>query len=132
MTGFAMTRNLISFAAVAIVASITLNACRNEPEKVGGPADPQREALAKAPPVKELPPSIQDSRTYRCADNSLVYVDFYTNNTAQLRTSETGQPTMLRAEGGNPPYRAEGYSVAGNAARTSVTVPGRGTQSCHE
>jgi hypothetical protein len=126
-----MTRNLISFAAVAVAASITLSACRNEPETVVL-ADPQRDALAKAPPVKELPPSIQDSRTYRCADNSLVYVDFYTNNTAQLRTSETGQPTQLRAEGGNPPYRAEGYSVASNAARTSITVPSRGTQSCHE
>ena len=131
MTGFAMTRNLISFAAVAIAGSLVLNACRNEPEKIDPNAnDPQRDALAKAPPVA-LPPQIQASRTYRCADNSLVYVDFYNNNTAQLRTSETGQPTMLRAEGGNPPYRAEGYSVAANAARSSIAVPGRGSQSCH-
>lgn len=130
MTGFAMTRNLISFAAVAIAASLGLNACNYEPEKVG-PAtnDPQRDALAKAPPVA-LPPSIQASRTYRCADNSLVYVDFYTNDTAQIRTSQGGQPTLLRAEGGNPPYRAEGFSVAANAGRTTIAVPGRGSQSC--
>jgi hypothetical protein len=122
-----MTRNLISCAAVA--AALALAAC-GEPETVG-PADndPQKEALAKATP-KQLPPSIQVSRVYRCADNSLVYVDFYTNGTAQLRTEQGGTPTLLRAEGGNPPYLAPGFSVASNAARTSIAVPGRASQSC--
>ena len=130
MTGLAMTRNLISSAAVAIAASIGLNACSYEPEKVGpSNNDPQREALAKAPRV-DLPPSIQASRTYRCADNSLVYVDFYTNDTAQIRTSQGGQPTLLRAEGGNPPYRAEGYSVSANAGSASIAVRGGGAKQC--
>ena len=31
---------------------------------------------------------IQASRTYRCKDNSLLYVDFYTNNTVQVRTAK--------------------------------------------
>ena len=125
-----MTRNLISFAAAAFAASLTLNACNVEPETITpDDHDPQKEALAKAAP-KELPPSIQQSRTYRCADNSLVYVDFYTNNTAQLRTQQGGTPTMLRAEGASAPYTAEGHSVGANAERTSITVPGRGTQQC--
>jgi hypothetical protein len=125
-----MTRNHISFAA-ATAALLSLGGCNMEPEKVG-PADndPQKEALAKAAP-KQLPPSIQRSRTYRCADNSLVYVDFYTNHTAQLRTSEGGTPTTLTAVGGNPPYVAEGYSVGSDEARTNIAVPGRGSQSCH-
>ena len=124
-----MTRNLISFAA-ALAGSLALSACSTEPETVvAGAEDPQKEALAKAAP-KALPPSIQASRTYRCADNSLVYVDFYTNNTAQLRTEQGGTATTLTAEGGNPPFRAEGYSVAANAERTSIAVPGRAAQSC--
>ena len=126
-----MARNLISFAAAALTAgSLALSACNSEPETVG-PADndPQREALAKATP-KELPPAIQASRTYRCQDNSLVYVDFFTNNTARIRTTEGGTPTMLRAEGGNPPFVAEGYSVAANSERTNIAVPGKGSQSC--
>ena len=126
-----MARNLISFAAALVAGSLALSACNTEPETVG-PADndPQRDALAKAAP-KELPPSIQASRTYRCQDNSLVYVDFYTNNTAQLRTEQGGTPTRLTAAGADAPFVAEGYSVAANAARTNITVPGRGSQSCH-
>ena len=125
-----MTRNLISFAAAAIAVSLALSACNAEPETVTAEDnDPQREALAKATP-KQLPPSIQVSRTYRCTDNSLVYVDFYTNGTAQLRTEQGGTPTILTTEGGNPPYRAEGYSVAANAERTNIAVPGRASQSC--
>ena len=122
-----MARNLVSCAAIA--AFLTLSAC-GEPETVG-PADndPQKEALAKATP-KQLPPSIQVSRVYRCADNSLVYVDFYTNQTAQVRTSEGGTPTTLTTPGGTAPYVAEGFSVAANAERTNIAVPGRGSQSC--
>ncbi len=125
-----MARNLISFAAAAIAGSLALTACNTEPETVGPiDNDPQREALAKATP-KELPPAIMASRIYRCADNSLVYVDFYTNDTAQIRTERGGTRVQLRAEGGNPPYVAEGYSVAANADRTSIAVPGRGAQTC--
>jgi hypothetical protein len=122
-----MTRNLITCAAAA---GLTLAACNVEPETVGPQEnDPQKEALSKATP-KQLPPAIEHSRTYRCADNSLVYVDFYTNGTAQVRTEQGGTPTLLRAEGGNPPYVAPGFSVASNAARTNITVPGRASQSC--
>ena len=125
-----MTRNLVTCAAVATAASLALAAC-GEPETVtAGPADPQKEALAKATP-KQLPPSIQNSRTYRCADNSLVYVDFYNDNTAQLRTSQTGDSTVLTAAGGNPPYTAEGHSVSANSENVRITAPGKNNLSCH-
>ena len=70
--------------------SSALAACNNEPETVpASGADPQAEALKTAPKV-ELPPAIAASRTYRCKDNSLVYIDFYTNNTAMYRTEKGG------------------------------------------
>jgi len=72
------------------------------------------------------------SRTYRCRDNSLVFVDFFTNNTAQLRTSRDGTPTVLTAAGGNPPYTAPGFSVSANSDNISLTAPGKGTLSCHK
>ncbi len=125
-----MTRNLITSAS-AVAAILALSACNPEPEKVGPlDNDPQREALANAPPIKELPPAIQASRTYRCRDNSLVYVDFYTNNTAHLRRERGAEPVILTAEGGTPPYAAEGYSVSANADEVSITMPDRGTQRC--
>jgi hypothetical protein len=114
----------------AIAALLSVTACQNEPEVVdsGGP-DPHADALANAAPV-ELPPAIAASRTYRCKDNSLVYIDFYTNNTAQYRTEQAGTPTQLTATGEGQPYTAEGYSVSANAAQINLTAPGKGTQSC--
>lgn len=73
---------------------------------------------------------IQASRTFRCKDNSLIYVDFYTNNTARARTEKDGTPTVLTAADGKPPYTAEGWSVSENAAQVSITAPGKGTQNC--
>lgn len=125
-----MQKALLLRAAV-LAAIVTLPACNSEPEVVVvNRYDPQAEALKKAGPV-EAPPMIQASRAYRCRDNSLVYVDFYTNNTAMIRSERGGDPVAtLTAPGGNPPYTAEGYSVSANADEISYTSP-RGTQACH-
>jgi hypothetical protein len=111
-------------------ALLALGACSTEPETVTvNQYDPQADALAKATP-KQLPPSITASRTYRCADNSLFYVDFYNNNTAMARSTPDGVPTMLTAAEGNPAYTAEGYSVSANAATVRITAPGKNNISC--
>jgi uncharacterized lipoprotein len=113
---------------LAAVAAIALAACNGEPEKLSKD-DPMADALKNAQPVQP-PPMIQASRTYRCRDNSLVYIDFFTNNTAVIRTEQGGEPTaMVTAEGGNPPYTGSGYSVSANAEQISYTSPS-GTQSC--
>lgn len=118
------------FSAAAVAAFLSLSACNNEPEVVrSGGADPQAEALKTAPKV-ELPPAIAASRTYRCKDNSLVFVDFYTNNTAMYRTEKGGPATVLTAAAPGEPYTAEGYSVSANAATINLTAPGKGTLSC--
>jgi uncharacterized protein (DUF2345 family) len=117
------------FAAASVAAFLSLAACSNEPEIVDTNPDPQAAELAKAAPV-EAPPMIQASRTYRCKDNSLVYIDFYTNNTAQYRTEKGGQATILTAAEAGQPYAAEGYSVSANNAQITLTAPGKGTLSC--
>jgi len=114
----------------ALAATFALAAC-GDPEVITvNEYDPMAEALQNAGPI-EAPPMIQASRTYRCRDNSLVYIDFLSNNTAIVR-NERGQPpvAILTAEGGNPPYTAEGYSVSANAETISYTAPGKGAQSC--
>lgn len=120
-----------TLAAAALAASFALAACEKQTITADPPYDPQAEALQNAAPV-ELPPAIQASRTYRCKDNSLVYANFYTNNTAKVGSepgvSATG--TILTAEGGNPPYVAEGYSLSANADTVTYTAPGKGTQTC--
>ena len=118
------------FSSAAVAAFLSLSACTNEPEVVrAGGADPQAEALKTAPKV-ELPPAIAASRTYRCKDNSLVFIDFYTNNTARYRTEKGGQATTLTAAAPGEPYTAEGYSVSANSDTINLTAPGKGTLSC--
>ena len=119
-----------TITAAATAAFLTLSGCNNEPETVeAGGEDPMAEELANAAPV-ELPPSIQVSRTYRCKDNSLIYVDFYTNNTAQLRTEPGGTPTQLTAAEAGAAYTAEGYSLSGNGTQVDYSAPGKGSQNC--
>ena len=115
--------------AASLAALLALAACNTEPEVVETNPDPMKEELANAAPV-EAPPMIQASNTYRCKDNSLVYIDFYTNNTAQVRTEKGGTPTTVTAPEGGGAYTAEGYSVSGNAPEITLTMPGKGTLSC--
>lgn len=117
-------------AAVLPAALLALSACNSEDHNItAGDDDPQAEALKNAPPV-EAPPMIQASRTYRCKGNSLLYADFYTNNTVRVRTDKEGPATTLTAANGQPPYTAEGYSLSANAAQVSFTSPAGGTLSC--
>ena len=120
---------ILNIAALGTL--LALGACSSEPEVVTvNRYDPQAEALKNAAPIAP-PPMIQASRTYRCRDNSLVYIDFYTNNTALVRTEQGADPVAsVTAEGGNPPYTGSGYSVSANAEEISYTSPA-GTKSCH-
>lgn len=124
-----MHKNFSLFAA-ASAALLSLSACNSEPETItAGPVDPQAEALNKAAPV-ELPPAIQSTRTYRCKDNSLLYAEFLTNNTARIRAEQGDQPTVLTAPATGEAYVAEGYSLSGNGDTVDYTAPGKGAQSC--
>ena len=117
------------------IASITLlSACNNneEPEVVGGPADPMAEQLANAAPV-ELPPSVKANKQFRCKDNSLIFVDYMSDDkTALLRTEKTGSATTLKAAEVGQPFTAEGgFEIKGSGNDVTVTVPGKGAQTCH-
>jgi len=125
---------LLTFAA-----ALSLGACDSSDHTIvqGGAADPMANVLANAAPV-QLPPSIQTSRTYRCKDNSIVYIEWLQQDGrpagANIRSERSGTPTQLvTAADGNPPFRAaSGYSLTGTAASSSITLeqPGKGLQSC--
>ena len=114
--------------AASLAALLTLGACKSEPEVIGGPADRQAKALQNAPHV-ELPPSIVASRTYRCADNALIYVDFFSNDTAALRTAQDGERHQLAAADGGA-FEADGYKVSANAATIQYKSPNHSEQRC--
>ncbi len=116
----------------AASALLALAACNTEPETVtgGGPQDDMAAELANAAPV-ELPPSMKESKTYRCKDNTLVYVDFLSDDkTANIRLEKTASPTQVKAEEAGKPMVAEGYSLEGTGSTVTITLPGKGSQSC--
>lgn len=128
-----MTRDLISSAAAAIAGTLALAACNVEPETVGPKDnDPQKDALAKAQPVKALPPAIRESKTYRCRDNSIIYVSFMTDGLSAAVRDRREEPPIatLRASAPGQPFTAEGYSLSGSGQTVTYNSPDKGSQTC--
>ena len=131
-----MTRKA-SFAAASFAALLSLAACQNEPETVkAGGADPLANELAKAPPVT-LPPAIKSSKTYRCKDNSVVYVNFLTDGvTANVRDKQEEPPavTLVAAAPGEEfvgqGEAGKGFKLSGTGSNVTYTSPDSGTQTC--
>lgn len=113
---------------------LALAACNSQPENiVVGPQDDMKAELAAAKPV-ELPPSIQATKTFRCKDNSVVYVDFYSDGkSAGLHLKKNTIANILRAPAAGQPMVADGgYELTGSASAStiSLTVPGKPKQDC--
>lgn len=116
----------------AAAALITLSACgQSQPEVVDNKApDPIAAQAAQAAPVA-LPPAVKDSRSYRCKDNSIIYVDYLSDDkSANLRTDKAAAPTILTAEAPGQPYKAGEFELVSNGGSVSATIPGKGTQDC--
>lgn len=118
----------LSFAALAL----TLAACgQSEPEVIETNPDPMANKIANAAPV-ELPPAVKDSVIYRCKDNSIVYVDFLSDDkSANVRTEKGGTPVQVKADEAGKPMTAEGYSVSGTGKTVQIAVKGGAAQTCN-
>ena len=109
--GRSMTRTplLITLAAAAALAG-----CNKENHTiVAGP--PDDEPTANHAPVA-LPPSITASKVYRCADNQVVYVNWMSDGSANVKTEQGGAITPVPA--GSP-------DLQGDAKAKSVTYKGK-------
>ena len=120
---------LIAAASLGLLSACNQN---DEPEVVGGPRDPMAAELANAAPV-ELPPSVKANKQFRCKDNSLLFVDYMSDDvTALLRTEKGGAATTLKAAEAGQPFTAEGgYTIDGSGDNVTITVPGKSAQACH-
>ncbi|WP_242137718.1 MULTISPECIES: hypothetical protein [unclassified Sphingomonas] len=123
-----MLNRLLPAAAVALLA---LSACDNKPTEVSSVTpDPMAAEIANRAPV-ELPPAIKKEVTFRCKDNSLVYVTFFEGDKqALVKTTETGTPTKLTAEKAGDPLKADGYEMTGTVKAVTLTQPGKPKQLC--
>ena len=127
-----MTRTplLLMLAAAAALAG-----CNKESHTiVAGPEEGQtNNAVANA--NVQLPPSSIATKLYRCADNSVVTVDYMSDNkSATVKAGKDGAPVqVVSAEPGKPMTGTGGYSVEGSptASSAKIAVPGHPAQTCN-
>ncbi|UVO51779.1 hypothetical protein M0208_15145 [Sphingomonas sp. SUN019] len=125
-----MKSPLLSAAATLLA----LAACNSEPAAptvVDSNPDPMASQLANAAPV-ELPAAIKADKSFRCKDNSLVYVTLFEGDKqAVVRTSKGGPATTLKAANAGEPRTAEGgWSLTGDAKGITLAQPGKESQTC--
>jgi uncharacterized lipoprotein len=100
---------------IALCAAAALAGCNKEDHTIGS-EDGDTNAAASNSPMT-LPPSITASKSYRCKDNHLVYVDWMSDGSARVKSKrdEVGTPVTPGAE------------LKGDAKASTITYNG---QSC--
>lgn len=117
-----------------VAAAAALAGCNKESHTiVSGPPGYDTNTVANA--NVQLPPSITATKLYRCADNSVVTIDYLSDNkSATVHVGKGGAVTQVTsAEAGKPMTAAGGYSVEGSPTSSSakIAVPGHPAQTCN-
>lgn len=142
-----MKKTLLILAPLSMLA---LAACNKSETPKEGEAGTET-AAAPAAPV-ELPPAITASGTYRCADNTILYVDFLgKNEAADIRVGDksatavrvtapaaeapaadaAATPPAAEAAPTGPMKSADGESsLSGEGKQINVKLAGKGAQTC--
>jgi hypothetical protein len=120
---------------ITLLALVALAACNKEDHTIVAGPDYDNEVNQEAEANIVLPPSIAASKTYRCADNTIVTVDWLSDGkSANVRAGKAENPVMVSAaEAGQPMTSDGGYSVTGSkdAGSVKIAVPGKSAQTCN-
>ena len=109
----------LKLSLLALVAAAALAGCDTQPEtfESRGPYDPQANLTANSAPVT-LPPAILASHPYRCKDNSLIYIDWMSDNSARVKAQRNEVGTTVALGGENP-------VLTGDATAKTITYQGK-------
>lgn len=116
--GELMTRTMI----LALAAAATLAGCNKQDHTIvaGGPDDrADAGANISAAPVA-LPPSIAASKSYRCGDNQLVYVDWMSDGSARVK--KTRDELGVTVAAGSPELKGDAKASTINYKGQSCTA----------
>jgi hypothetical protein len=117
----AMTRTPILLALAA--ACVSLTACEGETLGADDRGSRSDVSASDGTPVV-LPPSIVASHVYRCRDNSLVYVEWLSDDTARIKQQSTARgATVTKGEDGT--YASDDKTLAGEPNSQSITINGQ-------
>jgi hypothetical protein len=118
--------------AAAAFVLLPLAACNNKPktEVIDANPDPMAAVLANKAPVA-LPPSMKAEKSFRCKDNSLLFVTFFNGDTqVDVKTTKDGTSTRLLAPAAGEPYVKDGWKLTGSPENVTVTKPGKDSLTC--
>ena len=140
-----MKKSLLILAPLSMLA---LAACNKTETPAEGEAGTE---TATAAPIA-MPPAITASGTYRCADNTILYVDFLgANEAADIRVGDkaaaavrvtAAAPVAPAADAAAPAAPAEAApagplksadgesSLSGSGKQINVKLAGKGAQTC--
>jgi hypothetical protein len=99
-----------------MLAAAALAGCNSESHTIVAGPDEGEPTNAAANANVTLPPSISASKVYRCADNQVVYVNWMSDGSANVKTEQAGAITPVPA--GSP-------DLQGDAKSKSVTYKGK-------
>ncbi len=140
-----MNKTLLILAPLSVLA---LAACNKTETPAEGEAG--AETVAPAAPIA-LPPSITATGTYRCADNTILYVDFLGKNeaadirvgdkaatavrvtapVAEAPVADAAAAPAVEAAPAGPMKSADGESsLSGEGKQINVKLAGKGAQTC--
>lgn len=139
-----MKKNLLIIAPLAVLALAACN--KTETPAAEGEAGTETAATKTAEPVA-LPPAITSKGTFRCADSTVLYVDFLgANEAADIRVgSQTATAIRVAAEApaagatapageakpAGPLKSADGQtSLSGSGKQINVKLADKGAQTC--
>lgn len=117
-----------------LAATAALAGCNKESHTIVSGSPDSGESNSARNTSVQLPPAIVATKLYRCADNSVVTVDYLSDNKSANVHVGQGAPTQVTAaEPGKPMSAAGGYSVDGGPTSSSakIAVPGHPAQSCN-
>lgn len=142
-----MKKPLLLLAPLSVLA---LAACNKSETPAEGEAGTDTAAATAAPLA--MPPAITASGTYRCADNTILYVDFLgANEAADIRVGDkaasavrvtAAAPAAPAADAAAPAAPAEvapagplksadgESSLSGSGKQINVKLAGKGAQTC--
>ncbi|MFN5643251.1 MAG: hypothetical protein ACK450_01475 [Sphingomonadales bacterium] len=142
-----MNKKLLLIAPLSMLA---LAAC-SKSETPAADADATKTADASAAPVK-MPPPITAQETYRCADNTIVHIDFLgANEAADIRVgdktavairvspeveaaaapADATAPAADEAKPVGPLKSVDGETVlTGSGQQINLKLAGKGAQNC--
>lgn len=109
-----MTRTLL----LALAATASLAACNKQDHTIvaGGPDESMENGANVSTAPVALPPSISASKSYRCGNNAIVYVDWMSDGSARVKKSKEDVGTAVPAGSA---------SLKGDAKSSTITYNGQ-------